>query len=421
MTTGSWTDIDACRVCRSTDLATVLELGNHPLANALEKPGDGEADRYPLTLLFCPACSTVQLRETVAKERLFRHYVWVTGTAATTQEYAKRFCNRASEVAGLKAGDFVVELASNDGTFLRPFLEQNCRIVGVDPARNIAAIARERGIPTEAEFWDEEIAGRLLREHGPARFVFGRNVIAHASELHSVVRGMAGVLGDDGVGALEFHSAAAILEGLQYDSIYHEHLCYFSLLSVRELLRISGLHPFHVEHSPISGGALVVYFARQQRQETEAYQQCLAAENRMGLGRLDSWLNFARRCLEHRDACLKLLDRLDHGPVVGFGASARSSTFLNFCGIRHPQIDRIIDNNPLKHNTLSPGTGIPIVSCAEGLARKPGLIFILAWNFLAEIQNLCAQQGYSGSYLVAFPERLQLVNRGQPQTTPSAP
>jgi novobiocin biosynthesis protein NovU/D-mycarose 3-C-methyltransferase len=401
--------ITACRACGSAGLAPVLALGEHPLANALKGSAAEPETRFPLSLVFCEGCGLAQIAETVAKERLFSTYVWVTGTSSTARAFAEEFARMAHGVRALAAGDLVVEVASNDGTFLRPFAARGCRVVGVDPAANIASVANAEGVPTVNAFWDAALAGRLAAEHGRAQLVLARNVIAHASDLHGVIDGIRHMLADDGIGAVEFHSALHILEDLQYDSIYHEHLCYFSVRSFDRLLKARGLCPRHVESSPISGGASIVYFSRTAGAPSRQYLDALDREARAGVTQLSAWRSFAERCEEHRRQSNAMAQTFAGRTVVGFGASARSATFLNFCGFSTREIAAVIDSSPLKRHRYTPGSSIPIVTPDEGFAMRPDLIVVLAWNFRDEIVALCRARGYHGTFMVPFPNEPQML------------
>ena len=210
------------------------------------------------------------------------------------------------------------------------------------------------------------------------------------------------VLATGGTAVLEVHYAGAILDGLQYDSIYHEHLCYFSYSSLKYLLEKHGLYPYHVEFGPISGGSLIVFAARSPQALSAELLQVVAMEAENGIKTLAAWQRFAETCREHR-AHFNRWAHCNASRIIGYGASARSSTFLNYCGIDHAFLECIIDNNPMKQGTFSPGGAIPIVSFEEGLSRQPEIIFILAWNFTEEIKDQCRQKGYTGEFICAFP------------------
>lgn len=396
-----------CRISGSTNLVDVLSLGDQPLANSLKEQASDPELVVPLTLSYCPESSLLQIRETVRKEILFSRYVWVSGTSPTTRDWATRFARAATDIAVLEPDDFVVEIASNDGTFLKPLVAHGIRrVLGVDPAANIAEMARRDGVPTLTAFWDEGTAERVVAEHGRAKLIFARNVIAHVSDLDSVMRGIALALREDGVGVFEFHAAGEILDGLQYDSIYHEHLCYFSLSSMEHLLERFGFHLFHADVSPISGGALVVYFSKTSRNATPQLHALAAEERRRRINDLDTWRRFSDRAVNHRRESVALLESIEgarQGTIVGYGCSARSSTYLNFCRFDRHDIAAVIDNNPLKQGKFTPGASLPIVSLADGLAASPQFVFVFAWNFREEIIKSCRAAGFAGRFITAFP------------------
>ena len=398
-------NIQNCRINGSNNLITILDFGDQPLANALKKAPDEIEDKFPLTLMFCPDSSLVQLKETINKEVLFSNYTWITGTSPTTQDYASLFFQRAVEVAKPNSDDLIVELASNDGTFLMPFLKYGYHnVLGIDPAKNIARVANQRGVRTLDRFWDKRVAEETVAKFGNAKIVIARNVIPHVSELQDVITGIEYALRDDGVGIIEFHYAGQILQELHYDSIYHEHLCYFSLKSITYLLALYGLIPFHIDTSPISGGSYVIYFSKKKRGQNEKYLNLLEKEGLIGVNEIQAWKKFSEKCYVHRKKSMNITESFSYKTVLGFGASARSSTYLNFCGFDSTHIQAIIDNNPIKQGMYSPGTSIPIVSLGRGMQMNPDLIFILAWNFRDEIVNECRMNGYKGEYLVAFPD-----------------
>ncbi|SVC89148.1 uncharacterized protein METZ01_LOCUS342002, partial [marine metagenome] len=263
--------INACRICDSVESLDILNLGEQPPANSLYKVGENSPPSVPLRLVFCKECSTVQLGEDVDPEYLFGEYLWTTGTSDTAIKYSEQFTKKAlNHINQLDNKPFVVEVASNDGTFLMRFQETDCKVLGIDPATNIAEIASKNGILTQVEFFSESLAQQLLDEHGTADIVYARNVIPHVKEVHSVISGIRILLGESGVGIIEFHNAALILEQLHYDYIYHEHLFYYTLTTIDYLLKKYDLSIFDISESPISGGSWVVYFSKQEREKTEA-------------------------------------------------------------------------------------------------------------------------------------------------------
>ena len=401
--------ITTCRVCGQSDLVDILHLGDQPLANALVRPGSGEIKKVPLSTAFCTNCALFQLKETVCKEVLFDHYVWVTNTSKGAREYAEIFASLVIQRAGLKAGDLIFEIASNDGTVLKQFMAKGISVVGIEPAKNIAEMARKDGVRTDCAYWNTTTAKRLVGQYGAPRAVIARNVIPHVSELHGVIEAIAKALGDDGTGVIEFHSGRIIAEELHYDSIYHEHLCYFTAHSLGWLLKKYGLYPYAVDKSPISGGSLVFYFSKTKRPLEASYLDILEQEKRSGVNERAVWEKFAQEANIHREKTLALLSSLKGKTIVGFGSSARSATFINFCGIGSNYLKAIIDNNPLKQALMTPAGDVPIVSFDQGMALKPDIIFVLAWNFGQEIMDECTKRGFIGQYIMPFPKEPRLI------------
>lgn len=401
--------INNCRVCGSKDLVRVLDLGKQPLANSLKKTEMEKEKSFPLSIVFCNNCSLVQLEETIDKEVLFSHYVWVTGTSETAKHYAEIFFNRTLHNTGLSKNDLVVEIASNDGTFLKPFIRNGFQVIGVDPAQNISDLANSEGIKTIAKFWDISVAKSIRETMGSAKVIIARNVIPHVSDLHNVIKGISECLSDDGTGIIEFHHAGKILNELHYDSIYHEHLCYFSMSSIKYLLNRYGLYPYHIDISPISGGSYVIYFSKNQKSQTKEYEKFEMEEEQTGINKLSAWQEFARKSEKHKIDSIEILKPFRGKTVIGFGSSARSSTYLNYCGFSSSDIKLIIDNNKLKQGMFSAGSSIPIVSFEKGIAENPDLIFVIAWNFLDEIVKECRNAGYKGPFLTPFPNNPYII------------
>jgi hypothetical protein len=403
--------IKECRISNSKDLNKVLDLGLQPLANSLKNKQFENENKYPLTISYCEKSSLLQLNETIKKEILFDKYVWVTSTSSTAKNYAQTFYTNVTKNVELdKSDDLIIEIASNDGTFLKPFLDNgHKKVIGVDPAKNISDLANKNNIKTINAYWNEECSKNLQSKYGNAKLVIARNVIPHVSELNSVISGVENILSDDGVGVFEIHDANIIFRELHYDSIYHEHLCFFTLKSISYLLNKFNLHPFEIKKSPISGGSFVIYFSKKKNVASKNLELAIINEENSKINQLDSWRNFAMKVKDHKEEMKKILAHFSKKKIVGFGSSARSQTFLNYCNFNEKNIDLIIDNNLLKQNLYSPGTDIKIVDLDTGFNSKPDVIFILAWNFKDEIINLCKAAGYKGEYIVPFPNNPQIL------------
>lgn len=398
--------ITCCRVCESPNIRPFFDLGNQPLANSLPQAASECEQTYPLSLSWCQKCSLVQLNETVEPSILFSEYVWVTGTSKGANDFSEIFYDNFINRTAYPRDGYILELASNDGTFLKPFSRDNYDILGIDPARNICAMAVANNIPTQCSFWSSATARELVAVRGQARGIFARNVLAHVANLNDFVAGIAECICDDGTLAIEVHYADAILKGLQYDSIYHEHLCYFTLKSVEALLQKHGFAAFDVLDSPISGGAIIVYARKGVIKPSENLLRWRHAEMRDRTNERSTWEAFAVRAFQHRNELRELLHRLkERGEsIVGWGASARCSTLLNFCGISSELLPAIVDQNPMKQGRVTAGTHIPIHSAPDVMNEKPSNVFITGWNFADEITD-CLKYTYhfAGSVIIPFP------------------
>jgi hypothetical protein len=408
--------ITTCRVCSSKNIEPFFDLGKQPLANSLPDKADANEEFFPLSLSYCHECSLVQLNETISPEKLFSHYLWLTGTSLAAHKHARTFFDAVvarTPQAGKKG--YVLEIASNDGTFLVPFKKERFQIVGVDPAENIAQMAREQGIPTEVVFFGSQAASDLVAKHGFAEIVFARNVLPHVAGTRDFVDGLREAISDTGTVAIEAHYGKIIQEDLHYDSIYHEHLCYFTVKSMERLLNDHGLYVFDVTESPISGGSLVYYAKKSVTDPSASLIAYREAETKDKANDFEMWKDFASRSFAHRDKILAILrdEKAQGRKIAGWGASARSSTMLNFCGITTDIVPEIVDMNPLKQGRFTAGTHIPIRNADDIMATKPDCIFLLAWNFKDEITNhLTSHYGFKGDCVLPFPKEPHVVVLG---------
>jgi len=405
----SYVDVERCHLCDSDDLRLVVDLGDQPLANSLHQtPGQDEA-RYPLRVVRCANCSLLQLDVNVDPEVLFSQYVWTTGTSPSTISYCRALATRIIDEVG-KPVARVLEMASNDGTLLQELQQLGAAVLGVDPAANIAAIANDAGIPTVTAFFDTTTAGQLVAEYGSFDVSIARNVMSHVVDPRDCAAALATVLAPDGYAFVEFHSASTILSELHYDSVYHEHTFYHSLHTMSALLRDAGLQPVDVWPSPISGGSWVLVSRKtdQVQEQSVALQQELAREVELGILSESRWAEFSQDVIQHRDTVLAALERHSGGVVVGYGASARSSTVINFWGLSSSDISLIADANPLKQGLHSPGACIPIVSPDVALGTNPDCVLIFAFNFVDEIRERLVNSGWHGDLVVPFPSYVRV-------------
>jgi len=404
--------IDSCRICNNKNIEEFIDLGDQPPANSLIKSVDENEKYYPLSLSWCPKCNLVQLNHTVDPKELFSNYFWVTSTSKISVEHSKKFYNEILKRKNNLKDGYVLEVASNDGTFLLPFVENNYKVLGVDPAKNIVDIANSKGVPTICEFFGAETAEDIIKEHGQADVIIVRNVLPHVANLHDFVKGIQMCLDNDGLLAIEFHYAKEIIEELHYDSIYHEHLCYFTLKSIENLLNRYYLYVYDIKESPISGGSLILYVKKSGKKVTSKLEYYRDLENKNKINELSSWKEFSEKVKSHRKQILEILKEVKNtgGNIVGYGASARSSTMLNYCGIDSEYISMIADQNTLKHDHFTAGTHIKINSPKNVMKNNPDYVFILAWNFTDEIiKTLKEDYDFKGTCILPLPHNPKIV------------
>jgi SAM-dependent methyltransferase len=402
-----------CRICGG-DSTPFLDLGQRALANAFFPPEGAVADeaRFPLEALFCATCGLVHLGWVVPPELMFRDYLYVSSTSATMRAHFREYAHEV--LAGIEvSAPLVVEVASNDGCLLRNYLDRDVRILGVEPARNLARLARGAGVPTVEEFFCAELALRLREEHGPAQAVVANNVLAHVDDVIDFVRGLATLLAPEGVVCLEVPHLATLVTGLAFDTIYHEHLSYFSLRTVGELLARAGLALVDVQRVPVHGGSLRIYARHAQHagSPSEAVEEVLAQERALGLDRLETFQAFGAEVGRVRRDLRALLAGLvaEGKRVAGFGASAKGNTLLSSCGIDATLVEWISDRNELKQGLLTPGTHIPVVAPEVFAERAPDVVLLLAWNFSHEFVAERAEWIQAGGRYVLPLPRPQLL------------
>jgi novobiocin biosynthesis protein NovU/D-mycarose 3-C-methyltransferase len=399
-----------CRACDSPSLWPFLDLGDTALANNYVVPAraDEPEPTYPLRAALCAECGLVQIDEEVPPEDLFRHYLYVSGTSDLVHQHARELAEHFARRCPLRRGDLVLEAASNDGTVLKAFQRYGARTLGIEPARNIAEQATREGVPTVCEFFDAATARQARAGHGPARLILARHVLAHARDLHGFVEGLFVALADDGLAVVEVPHLLTFHDYLAYDTVYHEHLCYFSLRVLQRLFRRHGLELADVLEVPIHGGSIVVSAQRHggPRPRSAAVDELLAREERAGLHRLERWARFARRVEQNRDALCREVDRLWAAgrSLAGYGAAAKGMTLLAYCGIGPDQLPYLVDKNPYKQGLLTPGHHIPICPPERLLQEQPDTVLLLAWNFAAEIARQQAEYlRRGGRFLLPLP------------------
>jgi len=359
-----------------------------------------------LILAFCKSCKLVQLTEYPNKKYLFNKYFWVTGTSIAANNFAKIFFKKLSK--SLKKKSNVFEIASNDGTFLKEFKKNKHNILGIDPAKNIAKIANSKGITTIAEFFNYKKSKEIKKKFKPD-LIFARNVIPHVSNLKSVVKGISNLCKDNTQVAIEFHYAGYIYKELQYDSIYHEHIYYFTIVSLSKIFEKYNLYPNDLFVSPISGGSIVLIFGQKKKNQSLSLKKFILYEKKIKLNQINTWKIFSQKVKIHKDKFRKLiLEKFKlNGKLFAYGASARSSTLMNYAKIDNRYVDFIIDQNKLKEGYYTPGSSIKILrfNKVSKLVRKYKFMILLAWNFKTEIQKFLSKKKFKGEILVPFKKK----------------
>jgi SAM-dependent methyltransferase len=400
----------ACRSCGATALTPVLDLGSTPLANRLptaEQLREPEPI-YPLELVFCPRCTLLQITQTVPPEILFRDYLYFSSFSDTMLRHAATHAAKQVERLGLGPDSLVVEVASNDGYLLKNFVERGVPVLGIEPARNVAKVARERGVPTLDEFFGVDLARRLAAEGTRADLFMGSNVLAHVADLNGFVAGIQAILKPTGQSVIEAPYAKDMLDHVEFDTIYHEHLCYFTLTALDHLFRRHGLEVIDVERLPIHGGTVRFTAAHAgQAAPSEAVRALLAEEQGWGVARLDAYRAFADRVRKLKDDLVGLLvaRKAEGRRIAAYGASAKGSTLLNYFGIGRETLDFVVDRSTYKQGRHTPGTHLPILPPEHLLEAMPDDCLLLTWNFADEIMAQQAEyRRRGGKFIVPVPE-----------------
>jgi hypothetical protein len=402
--------VPRCRFCDSPLEVTVVDLGMSPPCESFLRPAETrQMERfYPLHVLACEDCHLVQLEAFVTPEETFTDYAYFSAYSSSWVEHARRYVAMIRERLDLGSKDLVVELASNDGYLLQHFVGSGIPILGIDPAANVAQAAKERGVPTLVAFFGRETATRLVEEGRRASLVIGNNVLAQVPDLNDFVEGVAILMRAEGAGTFEFPHLLCLLDGLQYDTIYHEHFSYFSLGTIVRIFRTHGLEVFDVEELPTHGGSLRVYaqHAEGPRLVEPSVGEILDRESASGISSPVRYAAFAESVEESKRALLDLLIQLRRAGnrVVGYGAPGKANTLLNYCGIRTDLLEYTVDRNPFKHGLYTPGTHIPIYPPERICETRPDIVVVLPWNLFDEIAaELAYVRDWGGKLVVPIP------------------
>jgi hypothetical protein len=400
-----------CRSCGARALDPVLSLGEMPLANALLSECQIEApeETFPLELVFCKSCALVQITETVPPAKLFEEYLYFSSFSDSMVSHARQLAERLIRALNLDGTSLVVEVASNDGYLLQHYLQAGIPVLGVEPAGNVADVARRKGIPTVSEFFGTELSDTLVSQGRRANLVHAHNVLAHVADLNGFARGVRLLLTEDGAAVVEVPYVKDMLDRLEFDTIYHEHLCYFSFTALDRLFRRHDLATVDVDRVPIHGGSLQVT-ARPGRAgiaRSAAVDELLAEEAGWGVDRLEAYAGFAARVEELRVSLRGLLADLkgEGKRIAAYGAAAKGSTLLNSFGIEGDTIDYVVDRSTYKQGLYMPGVHLPIYAPGKLLEEQPDYVLMLTWNFADEILEQQAEyRARGGRFILPLPE-----------------
>ncbi|HZP27581.1 MAG TPA: class I SAM-dependent methyltransferase [Acidimicrobiia bacterium] len=401
-----------CRSCGAALTRTVLDLGEQPLANSYltaEQLAAGNEPAYPLHVRVCDDCLLVQVDDVVPAEEIFSDYAYFSSYSDSWVEHARRYAHFAAERLGLGAGSLVVEVASNDGYLLQHFVALGVPVLGIEPAANVADTARAAGIPTETRFFGEQCARDLVARGLRADLIVGNNVLAHVPALNDFVEGLSILLADEGVITIEVPHLLELVRHVEFDTIYHEHFSYYSVLALQPLFARHGLRLFDLEQLPTHGGSLRLWVAHNgsSHATTPNVERIRNLELDAKLDRPEGYAGFADRVARVIEGMRTFVaEQRDAGRLVAaYGAAAKGNTLLNACGITSDDIAFVVDRNPNKQDHYLPGSHLPILGPEAVAERRPDFLVILPWNLRDEIvEQMSEIRTWNGRFVVPIPD-----------------
>lgn len=401
-----------CRFCDETLEHTFVDLGVSPLANSYVKPD--QLDRmepfYPLHVRVCARCFLVQLPQLATREEIFEEYAYFSSYSDSWLEHCRTYANMMVDRFGLREDSRVVELASNDGYLLQYFVERQIPVLGIEPAANVAEVARKCGINTTVAFFGEKTAQQLAQDGWSADLIAGNNVLAHVPDINDFVEGIRILLKPAGVVTIEFPHVMRLMQETQFDTIYHEHFSYLSFTTVERVFTRHGMKLFDVQELPTHGGSLRIFAAHEgdtSKVQSDAVRELRQREEKAGFLTLAPYLAFNERVAKTKRRLLQfLIEAKERGKhVVGYGAPAKGNTLLNYCGVRTDFLDYTVDRNPVKQGQFLPGVRIPIYAPDAIRQTKPDFVLILPWNIKEEVMHQMAYiREWGGEFVVPIPE-----------------
>lgn len=375
---------DTCRICKGSDLTRIISLGEHPpVDNFTDAAHIQDEKRYPLDVYFCGTCSLVQLLDVVAEDELFHgEYAYFSSASKPLVDHFRSYAEDV-KLEYAQAGDLVVDIGSNDGILLQ-FFTDTCRVLGIEPSANVAEAARKKGIETLDGFFTTKMAKDIVLKHGKAKVISANNVFAHIDDLDEIVTAVKELLTDDGIFVSESHYLLDLIEHMEFDTIYHEHLCYYSVKPLQHLFLRFGMEVFDVQRVNSHGGSIRVFARKKSGTPLKnSVQELLLLEEKAGLHTLERFNSLEKDAEAIRDKLVSLVRgfRKEGKVVTAYGAPAKSGTLLNFCGFTADDLKYVTDTTPYKVGLLTPGSHIPVVSPDILKTDTPDYILLLAWNY----------------------------------------
>ena len=400
-----------CRVCTKNTLKKILTLGPTPLANAFlteQQINTGEKF-YPLDVYFCTNCHFLQLGHVISPLLLFQNYVYVSSTSKLFIKHFEQYAEKVYERLKLNSHSLVIDIGSNDGILLKPFKKLGTKVLGIEPAENIAKIARPEGIDTISEYFSKKLAHFVVKKYGKADIITANNVFAHIDDLDEVIEGLKILLKDNGVFIMEAPYLIDFLQKRYFDLVYHEHLSYWSVDALQTLFKRFNMTVFFVEKVAVHGGSIRVFVKKEEGHfpVDKSVKQFLLKESKMKLKDITTYLNFAQKVYENKVKLLLLLEKLksEGKTIAAYGAPAEGNTLLNFFSIGTETLDFVVDDSKFKQGLFTPGKHIPVVPSQQLYEKKPDYVLILAWNFADSIMKIHDKyKNGGGRFIIPVPK-----------------
>ncbi len=400
-----------CRICKGTKFTKVFSFGPQPPANAFLKKEKLQKHEqfYPLDVYLCHNCNLLQLRDAVAPEILFKDYVYVSSTSPVFRKHFENVARQLIKRFNMKPSSLVIDIGSNDGILLRPFKNKGIRVLGIEPAKNIAKIANAEHIETISQFFSIPLAKQIAQQHGPTDLVTATNVFAHINDLDEVLTGVKILIENTGVFMIEAPYLVDFLDNNLFDTVYHEHLSYLAVKPLSVFFNRFHMHIIDVVHTDVHGGSIAVFAADMNSKYhiNASVQKFLNLEKRKNLALLSTYRQFAKRVEINKKNLIRLLQKYKKRgeKIAGYGAPAKGNTLLNYFGIDTALIDYIVDDSPQKQGLYTPGTHIPVVAPHILTANPPDFLLILAWNFAQSImERLKNYKKSGGRFIIPIPK-----------------